>query len=262
MPALVFRAIVDAKVSLSLLILPGIGIVVVLICMAVAYLTGRFTHFKRPTTGALILLASIGNTGFLGYPLAIQLFGMHNFVRTVFYDLFATVVVMFTIGLLVAERFGEGKDRINIVKEFLTFPPLVALYAALILRFVTLPTFVTDTIGFMAGAAIPLIMFSIGLSLEFAGIGKYKLGIGIVGFIKLVLSPLAALLIVMLVGVHGVDRGVIMLESSMPPFLFSMVIGLKYDLDTDFIPAAIVVCTIISLVTIPIWQYILRVFAA
>lgn len=262
MPALIFRAVFEAKISLSLINIPILAIAIGSVSMAIAFTVGRFLRLKRPTLGALILVAAIGNTGYLGYPLTLQLFGLQNLVKAVFYDLAGTVVFTFTIGLIVAQKYGESEGKVNILKEMFTFPPLLGLFASLIpalaLKGIELPKFLADTIGFLADATVPLVMLTIGLSLEPARAKDYKLAIAVVILIKLFLTPVVALFGGVMVGVTGTDLGVIVLEASMPSFLLSLVIGLRYRLDIDFLAAVIVVTTSLSMLTIPVWQYVLR----
>ncbi len=233
-----------------------------MVIIIVAYLIGRFLHLQKPTLGAFILVAAIGNTGYLGYPLTLQLFGIHNLVKAVFYDLAATVVFTFTVGLLIAQKYGENEGKVNILKEIFLFPPLLGLFAALapafFLKGIALPKFFVDTVGFLAAATIPLVMLTIGLSLEIAKVKDYLFPIGVVVLIKLILAPLVALFGGSAAGMTGTDLGVVILEASMPSFLLSLVLGLKYGLDVDFLPAVIVATTSLSMLTIPVWQYALR----
>jgi len=259
MPALIFRAVFEADISMSLLKIPLVALLIVSLSMGVAFIAGRLARLSKPTFGALLIAAAIGNTGYLGFPLTLQLFGIENLVRAVFYDISGTVIFMFTMGLIVADKYGEAEGRINKVKEILTFPPLLGLIAALILKDVALPKYIMDVIGFLAGATIPLIMLSIGLALEVAHVGRYKLEIGIAALIKLAAAPVIAFFVASAMGMTRLDLGITVLEASMPTAMFSMVIGLKYGLDNDFLPAVIVTTTMISLITIPIWQYILSI---
>jgi len=260
MPALIFRAVFESRILLSLLKIPLVALAIAALSMGVAYIVGRFLHLKRPTFGAFLLVAAIGNTGYLGYPLTLQLFGIGNLVKAVFYDLSGTVVFTFTIGLLVAQRYGQGNGKVNIIKEVFTFPPLIGLLVALVVKGlgIGLPNFLTDTIGFLAGATIPLVMLTIGLSLELTEVRTYALAIAVVVLIKLVVAPIVAMLGGNILGMSGSDLGIMVLEASMPSFLLSLVVGLRYGLDTDFLPAAIVVTTMLSMITIPVWQYLLK----
>ena len=56
-----------------------------------------------------MLVAALGNTGYLGYPIATTLFGDAGLVRAVFYDVFGTVGVLLTLGIVVAQRFGDER---------------------------------------------------------------------------------------------------------------------------------------------------------
>jgi len=258
MPALIFLAVFESEISLSIFIIPLLALITVAASMTAAFIFGRLARSGRTTFGALLLVSTVGNTGYLGFPLTLQLFGIENLIKAVFYDLFGTVVILFTAGLIVAGKYGEKEGKINMLKEILLFPPFLGLLAALALKGVGLPEFLVDVIGFLAGATVPLIMLSIGLSLEVGQVGRYKLEIGIVGAIKLILSPMVALGGAMVLGMNAVDLGITVLEASMPAAMFSMIIGLKYGLDNDFLPAAIVTTTMVSLATVPAWQYVVR----
>jgi auxin efflux carrier (AEC) len=257
MPALIFRAVHESHISIGLLMFPLVGNMVMFGNMALAYVAARAIKLQNSLLGAVVLVATIGNTGFLGYPLTIELFGMNNLVKSVFFDLFSTVLFMFTVGILVAGKFGKTNERVNVLKEVSTFPPLIAIFVAIILHGVSLPGFLDKAISFMAGAAIPLIMISIGLALEVSEVKNYKRELTIISLIKLIMAPIFALLISIAFGISKTDLAINLLEASMPTFLFSYIIGQRYGLDVDFIPAAVVVTTILSMVTIPIWQYLL-----
>ncbi|MDP2211194.1 MAG: AEC family transporter [Candidatus Aquicultor sp.] len=257
MPALIFRAVFESELSLSIIKISLLALIIVAASMLTAFVVGRFARSSRPTFGALLIVAAVGNTGYLGFPLTMEIFGIENLIKAVFYDLFGTVIIFFTAGLIVAGRYGDREGKINMVREILLFPPLLGLVAAFILKSVGLPKFLLDVIGFLAGATVPLIMISIGLALEVGQVRRYKLELGIVSAIKLFVAPLTALAGATLFGLSRVDLGITVLEASMPAAMFSMIIGLKYGLDNDFLPAAIVTTTMISLVTIPVWQYVL-----
>lgn len=260
MPALIFRAVSTSDMSASLLKIPLLAIIVTGLCMLIAFAVARFIRLKRSTFGALVIASAIGNTGYLGFPLALQLFGIENLVKAVLYDMSGTVAFTFTAGLVIADRYGDSQSRVNIIREIATFPPLLSVILAFILKGLVLPSFLANAIEFLANATVPLIMLSIGLSLEVADLSKHKLAIGTVALIKLALSPLLAFAVAQALGMSGTDLGITTLEASMPPAMIVMVIGLRYGLDTDFIPAAIVATTMISLLTIPVWQYAFMAF--
>jgi auxin efflux carrier (AEC) len=258
MPALIFRAVHQSHISIGLLMFPLVGNLVMLANMALAYVAARAIKLHNSLLGAVVLVATIGNTGFLGYPLTIELFGMNSLVKSVFFDLFSTVIFMFTVGILVAGKFGKAEGRVNVLKEVSTFPPLIAILIAIVLHGVNLPGFLDKAISFMAGAAIPLIMISIGLALEISEVKNYKRELTIISLLKLIMAPIFAILLSIAFGFSRTDLAINLLEASMPTFLFSYIIGQRYGLDIDFIPAAVVVTTMLSMATIPVWQYLIN----
>lgn len=258
LPALIFMAVHEAPLSLKVAAFPVFSIAVMTLCLAVAYVLGRVLKLKAGVLGAFLLVAALGNTGYLGFPLTIGLYGQENLVRSVFYD-FGTVIFLFTAGIMVARGFSDNKDQGNIIKEFLLFPSTIALLAGLLLHVVPLPVFFSKAMEYLGQATIPLVMLTIGLTLEAKGLKKYILPLILVLLIKLIFSPLIALGIASAAGLQGVDLGVIVLEASMPAVMLSLVVGLKYELEVEFIAAAILVSIIASLATIPLFQTLLKV---
>jgi len=256
LPAFVFLAILKAHLDLSLVLIPIFALAISLISAGIAFAVGR--NWVAPATlGGFILASSVGNTGYLGFPITREIFGEANVIKAVFYDHLGTVVFIFTLGLLVAETYGESNGKISRLKELLTFPPLLAMIAAFLLRGVVLPAFLLTSLKYLSDATIPLIMFSLGLTLEPGKAGKYKLILFLLILIKLFLGPALVIMSSKFVSLPPVTLGVLILEAGMPTALISLVFGLRYKLDMDFLPAAIMVTTLVSMVTIPLWQVVL-----
>ncbi|MDP3012907.1 MAG: AEC family transporter [Candidatus Subteraquimicrobiales bacterium] len=254
LPALIFDKVVNSRVSLEYLKFPLVAFLIMGTSLGLAYLLGRAISLKSKTFGAFLLACAIGNTGYLGYPLTLAIFKETHFVKALFYDLFGTVLFVFTIGLYIAEIYGEDKKKINKVKEIVTFPPLLALVAGLVLRGVILPDFCLRCLEYLGPATIPLIMFSIGLTLTPVEVSRFKIPLILVCLVKLGFSPLLALVIGRFVFTDASSLGIFVLEASMPTVLLSLVIGLKYKLDTGFLAASIFITTLLSILTIPLWQ--------
>ncbi len=258
LPALVFRAVHGAELDVSLLLVAVVGWVALLAAFGAAWLWCRGCHTVRPTTGGFLIAASLGNTGYLGYPLSLALLGDEGLVRAIFYDQFATVLAVLTIGLGIAHRMGTESDgRTNPVKEIVTFPGLIALVLAFVLRPFAVPGLVSDVLEALSGLVVPLIMISLGLSLEVKAIRRNPSAIGALAGIKLVLAPLVAWGIGSLLLEDPEAVRLVVLEAGMPSMLLSLVFGLRYGLDADFISSAILVTTLGALVTVPLFQLLL-----
>ncbi len=258
LPSLIFLAVYQADISFAFIKLPLLNILIMSICMLLALAVGKTLKQASPLLGAFIIVAAIGNTGYLGFPLTLGLYGQENLVKAVFYD-FGTVVYLFSIGIIVAKRFGDGAETGSVLREFILFPSTIALAAGLALHFISLPEFIVMTLDYLSLATIPLVMLTIGLTLEAHTIKKYILPLALVALIRLIVSPVIGLSVGTIVGYSGIDLGIIVLEASMPVAMLSLVIGLKYELEVEFISAAILVSIIASLVSIPLFQAILTI---
>jgi hypothetical protein len=260
LPALIFLAVQKEDLTLGLAKMPLFAAVVMLACLAAAYAAGRLLRLKPPLMGAFLLVAAMGNTGYLGFPLTIGLFGAENLAKSVFYD-FGTVTVLFTIGIMLAGYFGDPEHKMNVVKEFALFPSVLALAAGLVLNPLTLPAFLLTGLTYLGAATVPLIMLTVGLTLETKKVGAYALPLSAMLLIKLLLSPLFAYAAATAGNLAQLDIGIIVLEASMPAVMLSLVVGLKYKLDVEFTSLAILVSIIGSLVTIPLVQTLMKLAA-
>lgn len=252
MPPLIFIAIRKADLSIKLVQIPLIGILTIAIVLAIAFAAGKVLKFDSKLFGSFLLVAAIGNTGYLGYPLASKLAGNEGLTKAIFYDIFGTVLAIFTVGLIIAEFYGGRAGKIDKVKEIITFPPFIALLMAFILKPLVLPAFITDMMVTIGSITIPLIMISVGLSLEAASIGKYLIPVSLAFVLKLILSPVVAFMISSISGLSQSFILITVLEAAMPPALLSLVFGLKYELDNDFLASVIFALTAASAVTVPL----------
>lgn len=261
LPALIFLAVQQTDISLSVTKFPLYAAIVMLVCLALSFGLGKLLKLKNSLLGAFLITAAIGNTGYIGFPLTIGLFGQSELVKSIFYD-FGTVVVLFTIGIMIAGYFGDPEHKMNVVKEFATFPSVIALVLGLVCNPLTLPHFAVTTLEYLSLANVPLVMLTVGLTLESKAIGRYAAPLAAMLAAKLLISPVIAFLAGTAGGLSGTNLGIIVLEASMPAVMLSLVVGLKYKLDVEFISLAIVVSIIASLVTIPATQALMHLFAA
>jgi predicted permease len=260
LPALIFTSVAKAPLSFELLKVAGVAWAVSLAGLSVAWEVAHALRLPPRTAAGFVLVAALGNTGYLGYPIVRALLGPAFLPEAVFYDVFGTVAVLFTIGIAVAARYGEHEGRINVLKELFTFPAMIALLVALGYRFLPVPAAVTATVmdwtGVAASMAVPLIMVSLGVSLDFRSLRGAVAPLAAASGIKLLLLPALALAVATIMR----DRSslhLLALQAGMPSMLLALVVGHRFKLDTEFIAAVALVTMIGCLVTIPLVQFIL-----
>lgn len=286
LPALVFGGVYKSSLDARLLGITAVAWVTLLVTAALAYGAGRLLRLPAPTLGGFVIVCALGNTGYLGYPLTIALFGKEELVKAFFYDIFGTAVALLTLAMWVGRQLGEGELRAGAderaapaaasgapaargaapasgalaetVRQIATFPALIAVVAGLALKPLAIPGFLLSAVEHLANLTVPLVMLTIGVSLEIRSMKEHPMALGLVAALKLAVAPALAWGLWVALKLPAEATPVVLLEASMPSMMLTYVVALKYRLDTSFVPTAIVLTTIASLVTVPLWQVALR----
>ena len=114
------------------------------------------------------------------------------------------------------------------------------------------PLVVDRAVATVAQALIPVMLFTLGLQLARTGNLRFMRSTAVVSMAKLVVAPLAAWAVAEALGLTGDARGVVIIQSAMPPAVFCMVLAIEHDLEADRTTNDVVAVTIASLVTLPV----------
>ena len=147
----------------------GLAYVSAAICALVAYAVAtRVLRLGRPATGALVVMAVISNTGFLGIPLCTALLGREALGPAVAYDTLVNgplvLVFAFAVGAALGTRAGETRGQ-RVRAFFVRNPPLLAVLAALVAPEAASPDVLYDAAAVLAFAVLPLGFFAMGVTL-------------------------------------------------------------------------------------------------
>lgn len=255
LPAFIFRAVHGAVLAPQL---AGVVAVAWAVCGAMLLLGwagARALRLPREVAGGFILATAWANTGFIGYPVTEAVFGKSALPAVVFSDVFGTVFSILVFGVLIAQHYGAAEDapKVNPLKEIVTFPAVLALFAALALRSVEILAPLSHGIDLLANMVAPLIMLSVGIALRPHSVAKYATALALLAVLRLVVAPALALAFGSL-ALDGLALRAAVLEASMPAMMLTLVIGGRFELDTDFLASAIFVTTAAAALTVPITQ--------
>ncbi len=252
-PALIFMAMyrMDTDILPFIAPIPVICLTVGTFCGLLAYIFSKIRNYSEKTRWSVVTTSSMFNSGFLGYPVVLGVFGSDGLIRAIFYDM-GSMILFIAFGIFFSIIFAEKYS--SILKRALIFPPLWAIALGLFLNFINLEIgfMISNTFNYLSSAAIPIIMISLGLSLELKGIKENFEAVFSVSIIKLVIAPLIAFFIVLLFGLGGLERQVTIIEAAMPSAMLSLVLAITYNLNIKTAAACIFATTILSLVTIPL----------
>ena len=223
----------------------------------------RVRGWRRATVGTLLLVVPLGNTSFFGIPAITALLGADHVGPALVYDQLGTFLGLATWGTLIAARYGgtQGSILRATARRALTFPPLIALGAALVLRAVPLPAPVAprfaEVTGRLGAMLVPLTMLSVGMRLRLPrarGVVE-PLAIGLV--LALGVAPLLAWSAMRALGGAGVVWETSVLEAAMPPMVTAGVVAAAAGLDEELASALVGVGLLCALVTVPLWAALL-----
>jgi predicted permease len=257
LPAFIFRAVHSADLRPDLIGVVAVAWLVFGATALLGWLVARLFHLPAEKTGAFVLVAALGNTGYVGYPVTQAFLGAKALPEAIFYDVFGTVFALALVGIVIAERFGSSEAaRAHPLRELLSFPAVPALIIALALKPITIPIPVMDGLGLLANMVAPLIMISVGLSLRASTLGSNVRELGAVAGVRLLAAPVLGLALgTVLVG-HSLALQTTTLEAGMPAMMLTYVIAERFGLDTDFVASAIFVTTALSVLTLPALQLV------
>lgn len=254
LPAFVFQAVRRAELGPDMWRVVAISWLVFAVVLGLAWLLTLVRASDPRRRGAILLVSALGNTGYIGYPITAALLGTAAVPLAVFSDVFGTVFALVLVGFPIAARFGRSeRGRVNVLRELVTFPAVIALIAGLGARSFSVPDPVSSGLDMLASVVAPLIMLSVGVSLRPKALARGVADVAMVSLLRLAVAPAVALV---LGGVFlsGDALRVGALQAGMPAMMLSLAVGERFGLDTEFIASAIFVTTLLSAVTIPVVQ--------
>jgi predicted permease len=231
MPALAFTALSRVRLDRDLAIFPATALVIV----AVGYLAGRLLAARGPFVGAqhavAICCCMNVNTGFI-LPFVQGLYGVDGVARIAAFDAVNTTLT-FTWTAYVAAR---GNPRHTggsslMARRFATSPPLYGIAAGLLVSAfgVSVPAAIADPLAVFAGATG--LLMAIGVGIRFQPPGK-DVGRAALVFAGRLASALAVTVAVVLIfGLTGADRTVMLLMGVAPTPFFIVAFATIENLD-------------------------------
>ena len=263
LPALVLAILWRSELSIDSFRIIILAVSGVLAGYFFARLICRWCRVPAATTGALLLAAAFPNATYLGLPVLEATLGSWATSVAIQYDLFACTPLLFTLGMLTAMKYGESEQKKLSLVAFFKIPAVMAAIAALLLNLnhIPQPKFVFDVLSTLDAGVVPLMLFSLGLSLPWQKGEWRRLPLVVpVAIIQLLLMPVAVLLLSFPVGLEGRVLTAVVIEAAMPSMVIGLVLCERFKLDSALYATAVTTTTGLSLITLPLWFSFLQNF--
>lgn len=259
MPALIADSVLGNSLlsnASKLWLPPVLGFLLVAASMAVVGLLLRPCRVPQATSGAGILSAGVQNFGYMVVPLA-EVFYPKETLGVLFLHNLGVEVAMWCLGIWVLTRQAGG----SLWRRVFNAPTLAILCSgALNLLHANewLPVFVRKSLHMLGQTAIPLALLLAGVTLydqlrltheERPRYGALSLAVAA----RILVLPLLYFATARWLPMPEALRSVLILQGAMPSAMMPIVICRLHNADSRFSIQIILLTTLISLVTIPLW---------
>jgi len=252
LPAIVFSKIYPLILDQKILGLILMFIGFILFNLTLAYFIGKMMKLNKQLLATFIIMATFGNTSFIGFSYIDAFYGQEYIVYGLIYDLFGSFLLLISIGMII---IAHGKGKKNDVKSFFKslffFPPTIMFIITIVAKNFEVPNFLITTSQTLGSTLVPIAMIAIGMKLEVKHIfAKFNI-VSTVIILKMIIVP-----IIILIGFkffYGIEQTwvkVTIIEVAMPPMTMATILAIKGGLDEKVAINSLVLGVILSLFTI------------
>lgn len=185
------------------------------------------------------------NAGNMGLPLVLFAYGDEGLARAIAF----TSMVMIshhTVGVALA----SGRFEISTT---LRQPVLWAILAAIAFMVAGQPppAWLLNTTELLGGFAIPLMLLALGVSLAQLGVSTWRISLTL-AVVRLTMGFAVGVGLVALVGLTGMERGVVIILCTMPSAVFTYLYAARFQGPEAEVAGTVLLSTVISFATLPL----------
>ena len=244
---LTFWGLLIHPIDITLLYAPSIYLFIVVIALLISALFAHRLFTAKKEYSIAMVAAIIGNTGNLGIPLNIAIFGEASIPYTTVVNL-VNVFLVYTVGVYFYSR--GSFDAKTSLKNILKLP---ILWAALIA--ITLSVYhykpsdiIMNMLMMGAYASMTMQLFLFGIYLYGSKIREVNrtLILWVVGF-KFILLPLMAFLVLYNIELDSMIKGIVFIELMMPLAVANVNLASLYDCEPKLVTALVMITSLLFL---------------
>jgi predicted permease len=244
-PMLTFWGLSTKEINLTSIKIPLIYAMLSIFFIIISFFYAKI-FFKNPKDKSIVTISSsIGNTGNLGIPLGIALFGQNSVIYTSMINI-ANVFIVYTIGVFFYSRgnFSIKDSFLNITKLPLIWFALIAI-ALNLLHVKIHPSFLTSLqMGAYASMVLQLMIF--GMFLYSVKVKNLNLKLILhVSNIKFLIIPVLSYIILKNLGLNDYILAIILLELLVPLAVTNVNLSSLYDCKPVDVTTLVLVTSII-----------------
>lgn len=259
-PVLVFFAYTTVSFDAHLLAVGAVVVASSWLVLGLGVVCGAVGGRDDRERGAVALGSALGNTGSVGYPLAIAVFGSAGLALAVVYSEFQFLIPVLAMQRGLARHYAGPGSRApsepglsSLLRAWVLNPPVAAGVAALALHYVGVDLrHLVAPLGPPAGLATGMFgFFQVGLATSLERVAHRLTDLvpaGTTLTLRCAVSPLLLFALARVAGVHM--PGVCLLLAATPVAFNTIILARVYDLDSALLRLVVAVSTPLVIVAV------------
>jgi malate permease and related proteins len=236
LPATILNALASTAISPSLFLLPLAAIAVVILLLGLGFVLVPILGLRGKRRAAFLISFPTLEVGSIGYAFMMAVYGAGGLARIALFDL-GNALFFFLVIPFLASALGPAPQRFSVLetfRQFLKNPVLWAYGVGLAWNHfhIQIPLLSNLFLALSQGLLLLiLLLIAIEFELSFSSLTSSVL----VMYLKTTMGVTIGLLISLLFGFRGMNLLVVVLGSSLPASLMTMVYARANEFDTQFL---------------------------
>lgn len=240
----------------ELLMVAGIVVVMYAVLILLAMIIPVLLRVEKGKRGTYQAMTVFSNIGFMGFPVITALYGNGALLYASFFMIPYNVLI-YTYGvssMSAGQDKGEGREKLSLGRIFNVGVVACIITIVIYLLEIPLPEFVQTTATNLSNLTAPLSMMVIGASLATIDLKKLFTDgkLLLFSFIKLLVIPVAGVLIIRQFVNNDIICGVCMVMLATPVGSMTAMLAQQYEGDYEMASKGVALTTVLSVVTMPI----------
>jgi len=243
-PCLILSSLLKAPLPINdFILIPAFAVLVVL---GVGIMTFLITKSLRiEFTPGIYIGSMFMNSGIIAFPIALSAYGAKALSKAIVFDA-TNGILIFSLGVFLL----VGRQNF---REIFKLPVIYAIAAATVINCLKLPVHgaLLKTMTSIGGATIPVMLLILGYQLNHIRPNVVRLSV-LSALLRLAGGLAIAVAAARIFGISGVTKNVLILSSSMPSAINSLLLTEKYGVDPDLAAGAVMISTVLAFILIPL----------
>jgi len=251
LPALLFLRMYDNELSGEIVFSVVINCILLFVFLyIIAFVISKLLKQSKSMTGAIVNTSSMYNCGNYSIPLMQLLYT--NPIAVTVQIIIMTIQNLFsnTIGIFNAN--SGNKSIKNSVIDILKMPMIYAVLAGIIWKISGFELWqpIRVTAEALGAGAVPIALVTLGIQLADTKLNFKNPLIYLTCFIRLIISPIIAWLLVLVFRIDGILASILIISSAVPSSVNVSIFALQFDSESNYVSQTVFMSTILSIITL------------